>query len=330
MDYMGILKDAWGVTRHNRSLWVLGLFATGAASVTTSNWSSSNNDFKGFEGWQNSATTHVAPMTEIQTALDKVGTELGVSLGPASNWIFAAIIAVLVLMLVCLVFWAIGVAARGGLIEQTREALAGRATSARAGWRTGFRYWGRVFLVGFLLSLPLIAVGAVGGIAFLAMGGLTAMAGDVQVTAGLIAMGTVLALLGLLGIGISVVTTMLHETALRHAILDDIGALDSIKATWAELRARRGVASMWLVMIVVNICASIAGGIVFVPALLIAGLIIAGAVAAGGTSMFWLLLPFGLILFAMGLAFKALYTTFVSAAWTAFFTRIERPELAAA
>ena len=29
MDYMGILKEAWEVTRRNKRLWILGLFAGG-------------------------------------------------------------------------------------------------------------------------------------------------------------------------------------------------------------------------------------------------------------------------------------------------------------
>ncbi len=70
--------------------------------------------------------------------------------------------AVLTLIVICLVLWVIGIAARGGLIEQTREALAGRPTSAAAGWRVGLRYWGRVFAVGFLLALPLIGLGILG------------------------------------------------------------------------------------------------------------------------------------------------------------------------
>ena len=33
MDYMGILKEAWDVTRRNKRLWILGLFAGGSASA---------------------------------------------------------------------------------------------------------------------------------------------------------------------------------------------------------------------------------------------------------------------------------------------------------
>ncbi len=36
MDYMGILKEAWGVTRRNQALWILGLFAAGSAGLSTS------------------------------------------------------------------------------------------------------------------------------------------------------------------------------------------------------------------------------------------------------------------------------------------------------
>jgi hypothetical protein len=238
---------------------------------------------------------------------------------------------------VCLVLWAVGIAARGGLIEQTREALAGRPTSAAAGWRRGVRLWGRVFSVGFLLALPLMGLGLLGLLtlavfglpALIASGGNPALivSGAVPAaTAGLVSMGLVLALIGLVGFAIGVVVSILEEVALRHAVLDDKGAIDSIRAAWADLRAKRGVASMWLVMILVNIAACIAAAILFIPVVVVLGLVVAGAVVTVGTTMFWLIGPALLILLALGMLIKAVYGTFRNTAWTAFFSRM-RPEL---
>lgn len=326
MDFMGILKDAWRVTRQNRSLWILGLFAGGSAGMSSINWNTSGNDVEGFQGLQTGWPGSGSPGVELQRGIDELGRELGMSLGTVSDWVFWLAVVVLGLILVGIVFWAIGVAARGGLIEQTREALAGRETSARAGWRTGFRYWGRVFAVGFLLGLPLLILGLVALIAFLILGGLAFFSGDAQVTAGLVGMGAILSLIGLFTVVVAVIMGMLHEVALRHALLEDCGAVDSIKASWADLWERRSVASMWLVMIVVNICAGIIGGILFVPLALLIAFIVAGAVVAGGLPMLWLLAPLSLLVIAFGLTYRAVYSTYVSAAWTSFFTRMERPE----
>jgi hypothetical protein len=331
MDYMGILKEAWGVTRRNKRLWILGLFAGGSASIST-NWnsgSSNSSSSKGLPpGWENVHT----PNEALQRGLDEAGKQLGVSMGTAAQWWVIIGLAVLALIVICLVLWAIGIAARGGLIEQTREALAGRPTSAATGWRTGLRLWGRVFAVGFLLALPLVGLGIVGllaaavfGIPALASGG-----GGPAVVAGLAGMGLVLSVIGLVAIVVGTLVSMLGEVALRHAILDGQGAIDSIKAAWDDLWSKRGVASMWLVMILVNICVGIAAAIVFVPVVIMMAIVVAGSVAAGGTAMFWLVAPLGLLLMLMGMTFKAVYSTFRNTAWTGFYVRVDRPEINAA
>jgi len=333
MDYMGILKEGWDVTRRNKRLWILGLLAGGSASLSSGNWnsgSSSSGSSQGLPaGWENVHT----PTEALQRGLDAAGKQLGVSLGTAQQWWAFLAFAVLALIVVCLVLWVIGIAARGGLIAQTREAIAGRPTSAGAGWRTGLRMWGRVFAVGFLLALPLIGLGILGlllaavfGIPALVAGGVTTPA----VTAGLVSMGLLLALIGVVALVIGVLVSILEEVALRHAVLGDRGALDSIKATYADLKAKRGVASMWLVMILVNIAVGIASAIVFIPVVLVIGFIVAASVAAGGTGMFWLIVPAVLVLFAMGMLFKAVYSTFRNAAWTSFYDRMQRPEFEAA
>jgi hypothetical protein len=333
MNYMGILKEGWDVTRRNKRLWILGLFAGGSAALSTSNWSSGSSSSGSSQGlpagWENVHT----PTEALQRGLDAAGKQLGTSLGTAQQWWALIAFAVLALVVVCLVLWAIGIAARGGLIAQTREAIAGRPTSAAAGWRTGLRLWGRVFAVGFLLALPLIGLGilalitaAVFGIpALIAAGTATP-----SVTAGLVSMGLVLSLIGVVALVIGVIVSILEEVALRHAVLDGRGALDSIKATWADLKAKRGVASMWLVMILVNIAAGIAAVILFIPVVVVLGFVVAGSVVAGGTGMFWLIVPALLVLFVTGMLFKAVYATFQNTAWTSFYDRMQRSELSAA
>jgi hypothetical protein len=337
MDYMGILKEGWDVTRRNKRLWILGLFAGGSAALSSSNWNSSSSNSGSPQGvpagWENIHT----PTEALQRGLDAAGKQLGVSMGTAEQWWVFLAFAALALLVVCLVMWAIGIAARGGLIAQTREAIAGRPTSAATGWRAGLRLWGRVFAVGFLLALPLIGLGILGLItlvafgvpALIASGGASALAagGAPSVTAGLVGMGLVLALIGLVAFVIGLFVSILEEVALRHAVLDGRGALDSIKATWADLKAKRGVASMWLVMILVNIAAGIAGAILVIPVIVVLGLIIAASVAVGGMDMLWLIAPGLLVLFLVGMLFKAVYATFRNTAWTSFYERMQDPEL---
>ncbi len=327
MDYMGILKEAWDVTRRNKRLWILGLFAGGSAGLS-SNWhsnSSSSGNSQGLpSGWENVHT----PTEALQRGLDEAGRQLGVSLGTAEQWWVFLAFAALALIVVCLVLWAIGIAARGGLIDQSREAIAGRPASAGAGWRSGWRLWGRVFSVGFLLALPLLGLGLLALLVLAAFGvpALISGAGSSAATAGLVGMGLILSLVGIATFVVAVIVSLLEEVALRHAVLDDEGALYSIKATWADLKAKRGVASMWLVMILVNIAAGIASAIVFIPVALVVGFVVAAAVVAGGTGMLWLVLPALLVLIATGMLIKAVYDTFRNTAWTSFYLRMRQPE----
>jgi hypothetical protein len=329
MDYMGILREAWDVTRRNKRLWILGLFAAGSAGVSSGNWNSSSSSSKGSGGTPAWLENAHSPNEALQRGLDEAGKQLGAPMGtPEQWWVFLAF-AVLTLIVVCTVLWAIGIAARGGLIAQTREAVAGRPTSAGAGWRSGLHYWGRVFAVGFLFGLPLFGLGILGLIAFAGFGGiaLIAQGNAAGLTAGLAGMGVSLSIIGLAAIAVGLITSMLTEVALRHAVLGGQGAIDSIKAAWTDLRAKRGVASMWFVMILVNIAAGIAAGILFVPVVLVSVAVVGGAVYAGGWSMLWLAAPFVLILMLMGMTLKAVYSTFRNTAWTSFFGRIARPEL---
>lgn len=336
MDYMAILKDGWGATQRNKRLWILGLFAAGSAGLSSNDWrpsSSNSGSSQGIPaGWENVHT----PTEALQRGLDLAGKEIGVALGSAEQWWTIIAFAALTLLALCFVFWVVGIAARGGLISQTREAIAGRPTSAAAGWRTGLRRWGRVFAVGFLFAVPsmalallALAVVALSIPSLIAGGGLSdAIVGGVGpgVTAGLVGMGLGLSVIGMLAFAIGVVVDVMEETSLRHAILGDRGALDSIKTTWADLRAKRGVASMWLVMLLVNIAAGIAGAVAFIPLAVVLGFVVAAAVAAGGTGMFWLILPAFTILTAALMLLKAVYSTFRNSAWTSFYERMQNLE----
>jgi hypothetical protein len=336
MDYMGILKEAWDVTRRNKRLWILGLFASGSAGLS-SNWNSGSSNSSKSDGpppgWEN---VH-SPSEALQRGLDQAGNKLGMPMGTADQWWVALGIAAVALLLLCLVLWVIGIAARGGLIDQTREALGGRQTSAAAGWRRGLSLWGRVFSVGFLLALPLLVLGLVALLALAVFGIPVLIASDGNpeliasgalpgAAAALVSMGFALALIGLVGFAIGLVVSVLREVALRYAVLDDRGAIDSIKATWTDLKAKRGIASMWLVMILVNIAVGIAAAIMFIPVVVVIGFTIAASVVAGGLGMLWLIAPGLLLLLVMGMLFKAVYSTFRNTAWTSFYGRMQAAE----
>jgi hypothetical protein len=329
MDYMGILRESWDVTKRNRSLWILGLFASGGAALSSRSSWNSNSSSSGSRptGWNPPppGTIH-SPNDALQYVLDQAGRQTHMPMGTPAQWWLAIGLVAAVIVTLTIVLWAVGIWARGGLIEQTREAVAGRTATASAGWRSGLRSWGRVFLVGFLLGLPLFVLGVLGF--FVAVGfGLPALMAGLHgaATAGLVGMGLALSVIGLAALAVSVVVSMIEEVALRNAVLSNRLAFDSIRDAWIALRAKQGIASMWLVMILVNIAAAIGAGILFIPVALVGVVVVGGSVYAAGPHMFWLATPFVVLLIALALLFKAIFTTFRNTAWTSFYLRIQGP-----
>lgn len=327
MDFVGILKEAWDVTWRNRALWILGLFVTGGASVSTFNYNLNGGDI---ENWRSSWTERgFEPITltgtEIQRALDDLSRDLNVSLGSVSDWVFWLVAGAVVLLFIGLVFAVLGIAARGGLVHQVNEALSGRKTSASAGWRSGFRYFWRLLAVSLLLALPGLVLASMAAAAFFGFGGLAWLSGG-EAFPGLIGMGMILAMVALAAVPIGIIVSMLREVSIRHAVLGEQGAVDAIKATWSDLWKRRGVASMWLVMTLVYIVLAVVAGIILFPLGLAVAMIVAGTVVAGGLTMLWLLVPASIIMLAAIMLVKAVFSTFTSAAWTSFYARMERPD----
>jgi hypothetical protein len=319
MDIVGILKEAWATTWRHKALWILGLFVGGSASVSTVNWQMDSRDFQGGStsapDWESFGNLTRA---DVEQAMEPVVRFFQQDVAEWLPWLIGGIA---LLIVIGFMFWILSVAARGGLIDQTNVALAGETVSVRAGWRMGFRRWGRVFLVGFLLALPLFILGAVMAAAFAGVA-ITFAAGNAEPIPGLLGLGALVPVAVLLSIAVGVLVGLLSEVSYRHAVLGDLGALDSIRAAWDDVFSRRGVTTMWLVMLVVGIGAGVAAGIVMVPLLIVSGLIVGATVMGAGLPGLWTLLPLGLVVLAVGMLIKSVYSTFQYAAWTEFYRRM--------
>jgi MFS family permease len=322
MDVLGILKEAWGATWREKKLWILGLFVGGSAGASSFNWTSGPGETGGSQGdWDPSQWE--ADLDIPQEGFEQFGREVEAlfTSGAIPDWLPWLIAGIGFLILLGMVFWVLSIAAQGGLIEQTNEALAGRTVSVRQGWRTGFRRWFRVFAVGFLLALPIILLGIVLTLVF----GATAfmfIADSSEPIVGLLSLGVLVPFAVIAGIAVGVLIALLQEVAYRHAVLGDQTAVESIKTAWADLFAKRGLVTMWLVMLVVGIGVAVASALVFLPIIVAVGLIVGAAVLGAGLAGLWLLLPLGLVVIALGMVFKAVYSTFSYAAWTEFYRRM--------
>ena len=327
MDIVGILKEAWQTTWRNKALWVLGFFVSGSAGASSMNWQmdasqwrddQGNTGWEGWNGWEDWDGQLHLDNTQFSNEVQALFND-----GIWPDWMVWVIAAFAILVLIGIVFWVVGIAARGGLIDQTDKALAGETVSVRAGWRKGFSRWGRVFAVGFLLGLPFLIIGLVmlllvGGAAiFLIEGG--------EPGPGLIGVGLFVPLAMVVAFVIGIAVTLIREVSFRHAILGDVPAFQSIKTAWGDLLAKRGLFTMWLVMVIVGLAVGVATALVMVPIAIVSIVVIGGGVASTGPAALWMLVPMLLVSIVLGALYKSVWMTFQYSAWTAFYRQMGDP-----
>lgn len=297
MDYFGILKKAWNITWKYKALWVLGLFA-GMGSGSSGN---SGSSYQQGSGDVSSGTADQF----AQWAND--------------NLLLIAIV-VGVLVIIAVVFWVLSIAAQGGLVHGANEGAENRKPSLRDAWGVGFSKWGRTFMIGFVLALPIIAVAVVLTILMIAMIGGGAAAGE-EAAGAAIAGGLclVLPIFVVVIIALSVIVGIVYQLALRYGVLDDITFGQAIKRGWNDLWAKRGAFVMWLVMLLPQFAIGVVMLLFMLPFMLPAiGFAVAGQFVMAGA--------FGVLMVLVLMLPGAVYGTFVSSAWTVFFRQMTGKE----
>jgi hypothetical protein len=292
VDHFEIVKRAWRITWRYRILWVFGLFAAAAGG---------GGGLRGYSG-------------NNFNSLDAV-----------RSWAVAnlpfIILATAALFLIGIAFWIVSIAARGGLVYLVNEAAEERPVRARPGWAVGFHFWGRTFLISLLLALPIIAIAVVVGI-FVAIAVVGASAGGAAAASGFLGIcGAVAAALVIL-VPLGILIGILDQIGLRHGVLDDMPAVDAIKAAWWDVRHRfSGVAVMWVLLFAITlgygVVIAIAAVALFVPALALAAFRAWAAAAL-----------LSLVAIAVLLLPSAIFNTLYSSAWTLFFRRLTGREAA--
>jgi hypothetical protein len=311
VDYTGILKRAWQITWKYKILWLFGLFAGGMGGGGGGNGGGSGNTGTG------SRTGGNVPGWTGQQFSDLVQRSLPL-----------VVALILMLVVVGIVLWVISIAARGGIVHLVNEAEEGRPVRAGDGWRVGFSKWGRVFGILFLTGLPifLLALVMVGLLFMFGLGGVLTAAGtqgNRALASGIGALGGMCCVLFVFVIALivlGVVLGIVAELATRYGVLKDMGVMDSLRAGWADLRAKRGAFMMWLIQLGVSIAYGIVVGIVAVLLILPGGI----AFFAGAWPVGVLMIVFaGLILLVPAAAYGAFYHT----VWTLFFRRMTGMEV---
>ncbi len=297
--YLDILKRAWQITWRYKALWVLGLFA-GTASGGGGGGGNTGYDFGGGTG------SGSDPFSGISDA--RIGLWI------EQNVLLIAILAG-ALVVFGILMMVLSVAAQGGLVWGANEAGEGRAPRLGASWSAGFSRWGRTFMTGFVLGLPVVLIALI-MIALLVTAGIGGVfGGDSGAAAAGIGMCVVLPVFVFVLIAAGLLLGILYPVALRYGILHDVTFGAAIRRAWEDLWAKRGVWVFWLVMLLPGFAYGLAIFLFMLPFLIPAVFLMVAEQ--------WIMAGALVVLLALVLMLPtAVYSTFVSAAWTIFFRRM--------
>ena len=312
MGFGDIIKRSWRITWHYRALWLLGLFA-GITGWSSSGGSSGNSG----NSFSNSTSRGLGSSGSEQQFLSFVERAVPVLIAVG-----------LAIFVISILWWILGIAARGGLVQAVNEIEERRQPFLGAAWNAGFGKFWTIFGLELLLKLPLaiVAIGIVAAVLVPLITALIRTGGDLSSSS---AASIIAPMCGGLAIGIplllvlSFVFGIMYVIALRFVMLYDMGAVDAARESWRAFRGRfKDTALMWLINWGLNI---VAGLVIAIPIVILVIALVLPAAIAGGTGH-WSALAVSigvlvLVVLAISFLYTAIWGTFTSALWTVFFRR---------
>jgi hypothetical protein len=308
MDYGRVVRDAWDITWRYRSLWILGLFAGGAAAPHCA-W--------GGGGGQPDTRTDPSRFSPGMPA-DDVSAEIASWI--AANIALLATVA-LVLVVVGLAAFVISLIAQGGMTRAGVDALEGRPPTLGTTWAAGLRLFWRFFALWLALVLVIIAVAVLVAIVVALFAGI---AGRDAQGLGVVAVILALPLLAvglLLAIGVAIVVPL----AQRAIALDDLGPIAGLRAGWRVARRNLGASFLvWILSIGLGLVAGL--GFAIAIAVLAIPLVVIGFVLWSAVGWSAATAGFGIIAVLLVLAtvvvLGAMLNTFFWHYWTMAYLRL--------
>jgi hypothetical protein len=310
MNYSQLIRDAWTATWRYRFLWILGLFAGGAAGAGSSGQGQWRVDRSNVGQWS----------PKVVDAADTAANWL------AANWVFIAIGAGIV-ALACLV---VSFIAEGGMATATADIAAGRPTSLRQAWRAGLHlFWRYVGLTLALIAVALMGAAIVGALLALAIGTGVFAAFTTTADAARIAIVAILLLITipvlLAVVAATVVFSIVATYAQRAVAIEDEGPVAALGDGWQLFRRNAGASMLvWLVNVALSIGAGIAVSVAVVAAFAVLGLIGLALWAVVGANLATIIYAAlaGAVLVAVALTAAAIVNTFFWHYWTLAYLRL--------
>jgi hypothetical protein len=332
MDYGALISRAFRVVRQNRALWVLGfLAALGGVGGSSGNFNFNlpSNIFDGSSSPSTSPSLPPGTFPELPGSFD----------GLAESGLIAIALAVCCVFLVLgLVFWAIGLAANGGLIAGTNQVEEEGSTRFGYGWKSGASKLTSFIGMRIVLAIPdvILTVLIIGIVvaALISTGVLTAIGSANSAGGGEEFVGILLAALG--GVVCFVIPLVLVSVVLnvliggtkmfgdRAIMLNEAGAMDAIRQGWTLFRGNfvsvmvMGLI-LWVISLIVGFVLLFISGLVLAPSIV---LLIAQAANSDGSGMGALAGPIALLIGSIfvaviiGSVINALVVAFRAALWT--------------
>jgi hypothetical protein len=312
MDFGEILSKAWKIIWKYKILWVFGILASlgqgggGGGGGSGSNFSSSGNGTNFNYDWNN-LPNNLSPNT--QQLLDKVsGAEVGI-----------IVLIVLGLLLLGLIFWALSVVGKTGLVIGTQKADNGiDSLSFGEIWSGSMRYFWRVLLFGLVTGLAIFII-----MLIMMLPMILAIVGTMGI--GLICVLPFLCLL----IPAMLLLNIILEQGTIAIVVEDLGIIDAFKRGWQVFR--QNIWNLILMAIILGVMSGVINFVISLPLILaiLPGLIGVFASASSGSFDTSAMATGGLIslglcclIFPIYLVLNGVLTAYVQSAWTLTFMRL--------
>jgi hypothetical protein len=299
-DFGKVLTHSWQIIWKHKVLWIFGILASCARA--NGGGSGGSGGSSGYQGSPNGGTPF--PSDQFEQGLQQSGQFLQENL-----WIIIALGVALVLL--SLVFYALGMLGRIGLIKGTFKAEGG-AESLSFGelWSESMPYFWRIFGLNFLLGLTIFIL----IVPIVILGILTAGVGFV----------CFLPLICIL-VPLSWALMIVLEQAQAAIVIEELGMMDGLRRGWQI--AKSNIGAMIVMALILFIGGAVIGLVIAVPIILAVFPIIIGAgTLRESLTPLWITLGCVAAYLPVIIFFSGILTAYIQSAWTLTFMQLSKPK----
>jgi len=293
LDFVKIVKESFVLAWQKKYLWWFGLFVSlGSFGTFTPSYQSEQNP-------------------ESEVVMDKFSTFL-------SNNAGLILIGISIIIILLFIFFLLSILFRGALIKSIGLELENKKSNFREGFKSGKKYFGKIFALSLLFFFFLLVVSLIMSIPIIFL-----FSSEVFVLGGILLFVAILIFIPLL-----ILIYFLLHLGYLYIVLGNLPVFQSIENAYALLR--KNLASALVMM-----CVFLVTGIMLSTALLFIFIILFIILFLIGLLLFFLLKTAGLIIavilsalivIPLFFSLRAIYEVFYQAAWINFFHAIAKPK----